>query len=301
MKRETIHPSNRDHWLYLRKQDITSTEIAALFGVSPYMTAYGLWHAKKGHLDTDFEETERMTWGTRLQDAIASGICQDENWTGRPMDEYIRLPELRIGSSFDWEANGGLLEVKNVDSLAHRDQWLKLDDGSIEAPVHIELQLQHQLMVSGYRTGVIGALIGGNRIQLLHRQADATVHDLIQKKVAAFWSSIDANQEPEMVFPADTDVVSRLYNFADPGSTVNKEGDEEFTELVSEYLRLGREAKDLEDIRDEKKARILMAIGAAEKAFSGAYTVTAGMVAGAHIEYDRKPYRAFRVTQKKGK
>ena len=42
-------------------------------------------------------------------------------------------------------------------------------------------------------------------------------------------------------------------------------------------------------------------IGDAERAFVGAATVSCKMVAGAHIEYDRKPYRDFRVNQKKAK
>src|SRR3990172_11795006 len=119
---ETIKPKNEAEWLSLRMKDITSTEISALFGISPYSTEFELWHRKKNKLYVDFEETERMTWGLRLQNAIAKGIAEDQGWKVRRMNEYIRIPELRIGASFDFSIEGkdiepGILEIKNVDSL----------------------------------------------------------------------------------------------------------------------------------------------------------------------------------------
>jgi len=79
------------------------------------------------------------------------------------------------------------------------------------------------------------------------------------------------------------------------------DADAAFANMCAEYVALGASIKNLKEQQDSNKARILMAIGDSEKALAGRYTVTAGMVAGAHIEYDREPYRAFRVTQKKEK
>ncbi|MCK5561232.1 MAG: YqaJ viral recombinase family protein, partial [Thermoplasmata archaeon] len=157
MARQIINPSNEKEWLELRTQDITSTEIGALFGISPYVTEYELWHRKKNQTIVDFEENERMKWGTLLQDSIAAGIAEEQGWQIRRMDEYIRGSELRLGSSFDFsiepdEANKdkALLEIKNVDSLIFKQQWLKNEEtGKLEAPLHIEIQVQHQLLVSG--------------------------------------------------------------------------------------------------------------------------------------------------------
>jgi len=305
MTATTHHPANRDEWLALRAQDLTSTEVSALFGVSPYTTMFELWHRKKNAAVVTIEENERMKWGTRLQDAIATGIAEDHGWRVRRMDEYMRISSLRLGASFDFcgtdqHDNEFLLEVKNVDSLQYRETWLETD-GELEAPVHIELQLQHQMLVSGYTVGYIGALSGGNKTTVLRREADTAVHDAITRKATAFWQSVASGTEPAPEFPADAEVVSRIFGFAEPGKLVNKDADADFSALCAEYLSIGRELKDATERRDSIKARILMAIGDSEKALAGRYTVTAGMVAGSHIEYDREPYRAFRVTQKKEK
>ena len=305
MSRTTHHPATREEWLALRANDITSTEVSALFGISPYTTLFELWHRKRSGAVVEIEENERMKWGTRLQDAIASGIADDHGWKVRRMDEYMRLPDHRIGSSFDFMATDDsgaefLLEVKNVDSLQYRENWLVID-GELEAPVHIELQLQHQMLVSGAESGVIGALSGGNKSTLIRRTADKEMHAIIIRKVAAFWRSIAEGKEPAPEFPADADVVSRLFGFAEPGKLVNMDSDAAFAEMCAEYVALGASVKHLTEQRDSIKARLLMAIGDSEKALAGRYTVTAGMVAGSHIEYDRAPYRAFRVTQKKEK
>lgn len=305
MTAATHHPASREEWLALRAQDLTSTEVSALFGVSPYTTMFELWHRKKTNAVVAIEENERMKWGTRLQDAIAAGIAEDHGWAIRRMDEYMRLPTHRIGASFDFMATDKdgaefLLEVKNVDSLQYKENWLVID-GELEAPVHIELQLQHQMLISGATSGVIGALSGGNKATLIRRTADKEIHALIIRKAAMFWRSIAEGKEPAPEFPADAEVVSRLFGFAEPGKLINMDADADFANQCAEYVALGASIKHLTETWDSIKARLLMAIGDSEKALAGRYTVTAGMVAGAHIEYDREPYRAFRVTAKKEK
>ena len=99
---EIHRPENKAHWLELRSMDITSTEVSALFGISPYKTHFELWHQHKDGLITEIEENERMRWGSRLQNAIAEGIAEDEGWQIRLMDEYVRDPARRMGSSFDF-------------------------------------------------------------------------------------------------------------------------------------------------------------------------------------------------------
>jgi len=132
MNTETIIPANESEWLALRTKDITSTDVAALFGLSPYCTLFELWHRKKNLTSVDFEATEWVKWGQRLQDSIAAGVAEDNGWVIRRMSEYVRIPELRIGASFDFSIETeyerpsetfekGLLEIKNVDSLAFRD------------------------------------------------------------------------------------------------------------------------------------------------------------------------------------
>ena len=297
---EIIHPKDEKHWLDLRCLDVTSTESAALFGVSPYITKFELWHNKKDRHVVDINPNERMKWGTRLQNSIADGIAEDKDWQIRRMDEYMRLPDLRMGSSFDFAIeNNGILEVKNVDSFAFKDGWL-VNDGEVEAPPHIEIQVQHQLAVSQRKFAYIGALIGGNRVVLIKREPIPKVIESIKEKVKNFWLSIEENLCPSPDFPRDAKFISRLYSYAEKGKTINVNGSD-FKALAEDYRNLSKEKKELSEKMDSVKAQILMKIGDASKVIGDKYTITASMVPPKKISYTREEYRTFRINWKKEK
>ena len=306
MKAETIKTKSEKEWLALRTKDITSTEIAALFGLSPYTTAFELWHRKKDNIAVDYEENERMIWGIRLQDTIAAGVAQDQKWKVRRMDEYMRIPDLRIGASFDYsiEETGvgqnvgtdtlGLLEIKNVDSLIYKQGWT-VEDGNVEAPPHIELQVQHQLLITQRRYAYIAAFIGGNKVVLLKREPDDDIHNAIILKVGAFWASIEAGNAPAPDFRQDAEFISKLYGYAEPGKVMDLTDNTEFAALAARHRELGSAIKQCEEERDALKAQMLMIIGDAEKCTADGFTVSAGLVGPAHVEYDRAGYRSFKI------
>lgn len=328
MTRQTITPNDREHWLSLRAQDLTSTDVAALFGMSPYKTKFELWHEKRSGTPTPVTQNARMTWGSRLEASIAAGIAEDNDWCIRPFNEYVRDDELRIGSSFDFRIitseagraaaypgidseSDAILEIKTVDALAFRNGWTVTDD-FIEAPAHIELQVQHQLLVSGLSVAYIGVLIGGNDVRVLRRDADAAVHSAIRDQARAFWDSIANNQAPDPVMPDDAAAVIRMHQFAEPGKLFDARNDATIAASVAEYSRLKREARDLEELADARKAEILTLVGDAERVLAQGFTISAGMVAlspGTLVTPDmvgqyvgaRNGYRNFRVTAVKSK
>lgn len=306
MKRTSILPTDKDAWLALRGQDITSTDVAALFGLSPYKTRLQLWHQKTGGLTDTVEENERMRWGNRLQDAIARGIAEDMEWDVRARNVYTRIDERRIGSSFDFEIVGhedgpGLLEIKNVDFLVFRDKWSE-EDGVVEAPAHIELQLQHQLLVTGRSWGVIAALVAGNDLKYCIRRADADLHSQIIDESARFWASVASGVAPEPHYPEDANVVAKLHARANAGEIVDATGDIETDDLVSRYRHVSSEIKGLEDIKDTIKAQLLERIGTAEKVLGNGWSISAGMIEAKEVPaFVRQAYRNFRVNTKKSK
>lgn len=309
MSTEIITPHDEQHWLSLRTQDITSTDAAALFGMSPYKTRFELWHEKKSGERAAFTENERMRWGNRLEAAIAETAAEQRGWSIRPFKEYLRLPDLRIGSSFDYRIAGSdvpfvdsgddaILEIKNVDWLRFKQDWT-VDGDWIEAADHIELQLQHQLLVSGLRRGYFAVLVGGNDLRIIERQADEQAHMAIRSEAAAFWQSIDENRPPEPVMPDDAAAVIRMHQFAEPGKLFDARGDAEIATLLREYRTAKAAAKDADESADVAKAALLQRIGDAEKVLADGFTISAGIVGAAEIAYTRQAYRNFRVTEKK--
>lgn len=278
-----IAPDNHEHWLALRQQDVTSTESAALFGMSPYVTHFELWHSKRSGQPRAFESNERMRWGNRLESAIAQGIAEEEGWTVEPMKDYMRDPALRMGSSFDFVITSlgepAHLEIKNVDYLAFRDGWIEHDDGSIEAPEHIEMQVQHQMALSGFKRSFIGAFIAGNRYELIERERDVGVIAAIRARVATFWNSVDSGVAPPPIMPEDAAAVIRLNQYAQPGKILDASGDAVIASLVAEYKRAAAAGDDADEDKEVAKAQLLEAIGDAEKCLCDGWSISAGIQA----------------------
>lgn len=306
MNRVSTIPENEAHWHSLRAQDVTSTESPALFGLSPYMTAFELWHRKKSGEVYTIKDNERMFWGRRLETAIAHGLCEMNGWDGSPKKDYQRIEEVRMGASFDYyvwndQNERGMLEIKNVDFLAFRDNWTVGEDGEIEAPPHIEIQLQHQLHVSGYTWGAIGVLVGGNKPHVLIREYDPKVGKGIENKIREFWQSIEENHEPEPFYPDDAKFVQSLYGYAEPDKIFDARDDDVIATLCHDYAEAGKRERLAREDKDIAKAKLLELIGDAEKALAKGYTISAGVVAPSMIEaYERKGFRNFRITTKKG-
>lgn len=306
--RKTFYPANREEWLALRKQDLTSTEVAALFGLSPYMSYFELYHRKLSpELADDFEENEHMKWGLRLQDVIAAGIAEDQGWKIRRMSEYKRLVNHRLGASFDHRVISpkparGVFEIKNVFGMKFKDDWI-VDGENIEAPPFIELQEQTQLLVSGEELGYIGALVDGNRPILLTRKPNILVHNAILQRASEFWYRVTNRQEPPPDFNVDCEFISKLYGYAEPGKVI--EADAEIIELCRAHKKASLEAKVADDCKSAIKAALLMKIGDAEKVLGveGEFnSISAGTTKPVEVAAHVKAgYRQVRINWPRGK
>lgn len=199
-KREVIPFTTQEAWLNNRTKDITSSDVPVLFGCG-YQSYDSLVENKRNGTSSIIEQTEEMSWGKALESAIAEEFARRNKWIVRHKTEYIRIPELRLGSSYDYEIEGErdtydewhtyteLLEIKVVNEWKFKKDWIQ--GFEIQATPYIELQLQNELLVSGLEIGYIGALIGCNRGILLRREAKKKIHDAILIKVAKFWEDVN--------------------------------------------------------------------------------------------------------------
>lgn len=314
-----IHPASEEAWLALRTLDVTSTESAALVGLHKRLTPFELYQRKVGAYVEAFEETERTKWGLRLQDPIARGIAEDYGVKVRRLNCYARHDSgARMGASFDYEIVGiddrgpdylrqladlyhengpGLLEIKNVDGLVFRNDWLSDDDG-IEAPAYIEVQLQHQLEVMDREWGVIAALVGGNQPIVIARRRDREVGKALVDRINLLWRQVEHQTPPDPDFRRDLKVIAKLYGYADPDKVLDASDDEALSDLLLRHYELGQQIKTLTEDRDALKAEALTKIGTAEKVLlKGGYTLSAGVIGPSEYTVKRSGYRNFRVNK----
>lgn len=295
LKRLTIPYKTKEEWLKLRSEDITSTEVSALFNCNPWLTEFELWHRKKNKTIDPIEENEAMEIGSEFESTIAKYISKKENWKIKPKKKYMRLDGLGIGSSFDFEILEpfkSVFEIKNVGERAWQTNW-KEDGQNIEAPINLEFQFQHELLVSGASCLYIGALVGGNKRKTFKRFPDAKIHEAIMAKCASFWKSIKEGIEPKPDFTRDAEFIAKLFNKADNEEEVY--ADEEVISLAKEYKRWAEVEKEADERKKEFKAKILVKAGTAGKVLSDEFSISLGETKASSYTVERKAGRMFRI------
>lgn len=208
------------HWRELRAKHVGGSDVAALFDLSPWITRFSLWHEKAGTVPSTIEENSRMTWGKRLEPAIAAGVAEDMRWKIAPSKVYHTHPAVAgLGCTLDFdivdhEQGPGILEIKMVSEYA---TWMA-DWSETRAPAYYEVQVQHQLACTGRPWAVIAVFIGQtSTVKLYERRPDAKVIGRIESDVAAFWKSIAEKKAPDPFGTADEiDVIKALHPVRDP-------------------------------------------------------------------------------------
>lgn len=240
----------------LRELDITSTDCPVLFGASPYQTYFELWHRKLGKLGNEERKlNERMKIGLALEDAIATYAARENGWKITKVGEYIRRADMRIGASFDYfVSDGSILEIKNVDGLEFKKKW---DESNM--PLYVEIQVQHQLLVTGKTRAYVAAMVGGSKLAIYERSPDFRVHDEIKARVARFWLS----EEPAPDYVADADVIDRIdikpegifvVNDDDIGDLIKKYNDICVSITMNEKARKWMRAELIDKLGDHKES-----------------------------------------------
>lgn len=317
--RETITFASEAEWLALRKQDITSTEAAGLFDAGSYVnsrTFYELYNIKSGLLDPKpFKDNDRSKWGNRLESAIAAGIAEDLGLIVEPFKCYMRIPELRMGSSFDFKIVGladgfdgdqtardmfkehghGILEIKNVDALQFKRNWIE-DGETIEATLQIEMQAQWQMEVADLNWAIIAPLVGGNTPKIIYRLRDHEAGQAIREKAAELWQRVAAGNPPPPDYTKDGDTIARLY-VNNNGNEIDLSENSRLIALCAEHSAAGVAEKSAKGRKDAAKAEILTIIESNKTVHAGAFKITAGTNKEVYKAFDRAESVRYTITR----
>lgn len=198
---------DESQWHALRDQHIGSSEIEALLGVEKYSTMFQLYHQKRGTIAReDLSDDLRIFWGQHLEPAIAFGLAKLHNLRIEKVRLYYTAADVPgLGASLDYkiveEVDGVLtdipFEIKNVDSRVAFEDWERLPGGEYRPPLHIQLQVQHQMIALGAPYAYIGALIGGNDPQFIKVEPHEKLQAMIKARVAEFWDAVASGDEPQ--------------------------------------------------------------------------------------------------------
>lgn len=236
---------------------VSATQVAALFNLSPYETRWMLHQQFRG-VEVE-RETERMTWGKRLEPIILYSAADELRIeiTSNEQAEYVRgdeLPDgfLPIGCTVDAhfedpEFGLTVIEAKNVDWLQWKEKW-----SETAAPPHIELQVQAQMAVLGATFGYIACLIGGNELRLYRREIDQGLIVDIANEARGFLHLVETDNAPEPFGePIEIPYINKLWPAVEPAKVYEyaPEREAEIAETINRF----RHAKDQESFYKKMK------------------------------------------------
>lgn len=180
-----------DAWHAARAHGIGGSEIAAVVGLSPYESAFSLWHRKQG-LIGPVEETEEMYWG-KVHEA---GIC------ARFAAEH---PDLDVTPAPTYRHPDRPWQIANPDRLAGPDLFeakTARDDtgwgepGTDQVPVHYRCQCIQYMDVTGRRRCWLGVLIAGSEYREYVIDYDEAEAQTLRDAGARFMDSLARGDRP---------------------------------------------------------------------------------------------------------
>lgn len=99
-----IQIESDEQWHELRRRNVGGSDIAALFGASPYMTEFTLWAEKAGIVERQDEENSKMRLGKYLEQYIALELGRELGWTVERSKEYHLHPTVAgMGCTLDFD------------------------------------------------------------------------------------------------------------------------------------------------------------------------------------------------------
>lgn len=254
---------SREEWLEDRKQDITASVIAALWGLHPYETMAGLYARHTGVEFPEQTESEVMQRGQDLEPVVAKRVAKlKPEWDITKANDYLRDPDLGIGGTPDYWINSkaglGLLECKTVGSAKFRREWT--DE---TPPFWITLQLATLMMLSNAVFGAIGVIVIGDytyETKIYDVPRHAASEKRIRDAVKQFWADVEAGHAPEIDFTRDGPLLALLYPRETPGKTVDLRGDNEISGLLDERdhrkCRIDEDKQRVDEIDTEIKLKL---------------------------------------------
>ena len=261
----------REDWLAVRKQGIGSSDAAAAVGINPYKSQLELWLEKTGrdaslpNLDPQDEESPAY-WGNILEPIVAAHYTRRSGHRVRRINAVLQHPDPKLPwmlANIDREVIGSddvqILECKTAGINGAR-LWKE------GVPEYVQLQVMHQLAVTGKQAADVAVLLGGQHLEIHRIERDESMIARLIDLERLFWEYVVSNTPPPADGTASAEAALRCLYPEDNGQTLDFS---QQTELATTYLELKavRQSIALQETREAQLKQVLQqAMGEATRA-----------------------------------
>lgn len=243
------------------RQTVSASQAAGLFNASPYVTRRALYDFFHDNVDLDERENESMSFGKAIESFILRRTADKlalevvHNFAA----EYVRREDAPIGCTLDARVTcptrgPGIVQAKSVRWQVHKADWTPA-----KAPLHIEIQTQHEMLVTNAKWGVIACMIGANEDFLLYeRRPDERVYERLLEESRRLMADV-ANHNRPPVFGEKIELrgIEQTYPEADPEKRLEDMSDADFGQLLRDLDHASKQAAFFSREADHLKVKIL--------------------------------------------
>jgi putative phage-type endonuclease len=261
----------REDWLAVRQQGIGSSDAAAAVGLNPYKSQLELWLEKTGRdsslpkLDHNDEESPAY-WGNVLEPIVAWHYSKRSGNRVRRINAVLQHPDPKLSwmlANIDREVIGAddvqILECKTAGINGAR-LWKQ------GVPEYVQLQVMHQLAVTGKQAADVAVLLGGQHLEIHRIERDESMIARLIDLERLFWDYVVSDTPPPADGTDSAEAALRCLYAEDNGQTLDFS---QHPELAATYreLKTVRQSINQQVTREAQLKQVLQqAMGIATRA-----------------------------------
>lgn len=259
----------RDDWLEVRRTGIGGSDAAAAVGLNPYKSALELWMEKTGrasalrHPDPN-DTTEPVFWGSLLEPIVAAAYSRQTGNKVRRVNAVLRHPTVPyMLANLDREVVGApdvqILECKTAGEFGARF-WR---EGGV--PEYVELQVQHQLAVTGKQAADVAVLLCGQKLEVHRIERDEALIERLIELEGHFWRHVTEDKPPPPDGSESADQALRALYPKDRGQALDWSANLVMSAVFSDLLAVRQQLETQSRLEASLKQQIQQHMGEATR------------------------------------
>ena len=259
----------RDDWLAVRRTGIGGSDAAAAVGLNPYVSQLELWLDKTGRdaglaRPDPSDTSEPVYWGNLLEPIVAAAYTQQTGHRVRKVNAILQHSTVPFMlANLDREIVGvpgvQILECKTAGEFGAR-LWR---DG---VPEYVQLQVQHQLAVTGKRAADVAVLLCGQALEVHRIERDNALINRLIELERQFWRYVETDTAPPADGSESADRALRCLHPRDAGGTVDFSHDRRLSATFADLVAIRAEIDTRVQHEAQLKQSIQQAMGEASRA-----------------------------------
>lgn len=232
----------------MRSRGIGGSDVAAVLGISPWVTQLQLYMTKRGEIEPQ-TTNKAMHWGNILETPILEEYSRvTGNQVVTVADTIISPTHPFMLANIDGRVNDDL--IVEIKTASRGDHWGA--EGTDEIPDYYLTQVHHYMTVTGAKQCDVAVLIGGSDFRIYHVYADAEMSQMLIDAETEFWQRVQDGTPPDIQTTEDWQL--RFFNQARDSGI---EASEQVLEELHALYNLKQKLKFFEAEETAIKSRLM--------------------------------------------